>query len=334
MARRPKFKVSFESALPRVEGQTLRPTQADDFSGTVTFDESTVGRSMAEFDVISKLGHGIHGQVNHLRHRASRREAACKKLAVINTASPSMIAVQRELSVLQSQKQNIHLVKFYGYLTEEQKAVYLFMEHMDVGSLSLLRNAPCDIPDPVCLYIAQSMIEGLTYLHRTLHIVHRDIKPSNVLINSLGHVKLCDFSLSKSWSETMATVGTTYVGTFLYMAPERIDPSRQSGRQSNRQPFPGDIWALGLTVAELALQRYPLAESDAIVAEMAEFPIIHMILTSPPPRLRGRNIKLQALVDGCLQRDVKVRSGLDELRPIVQEASEEELLNLLARLSR
>ena len=247
------------------------------------------------------------------------------------------------------------------------------MEHMDIGSLALLRNgillagelhacmlavtymltcllhaaacmfsaacllpspsapllpAPHDVPDDVCLYIAQCMVAGLTYLHRTLRIVHRDIKPSNVLLNSQGHVKLCDFSLSKTWTETMASAATTYVGTFLYMSPERIDPASQP----DHQPFPGDVWALGLTLAELALKRYPLAESDAEVAQLAAFPIIHMILTSPLPRLRGRDDKLQAVVDGCLQRRVTERSSLEELQPMMRDASKDGLLNLLALL--
>ena len=42
---------------------------------------------------------------------------------------------------------------------------------------------------------------------------------------------------------------TTFVGTFLYMSPERFGSEPYS--------FPSDIWSFGLTMTEAATGEYP-----------------------------------------------------------------------------
>lgn len=42
----------------------------------------------------------------------------------------------------------------------------------------------------------KEIIEGLDYCHKH-GVLHRNLKPENVMINSEGHVVICDFSLSR-----------------------------------------------------------------------------------------------------------------------------------------
>jgi serine/threonine protein kinase len=41
-------------------------------------------------------------------------------------------------------------------------------------------------------------------------VTHTDVKPSNVLVNSLGHIKICDFGVS---GELINSVADTFVGS-------------------------------------------------------------------------------------------------------------------------
>ena len=75
-------------------------------------------------------------------------------------------------------------------------------------------------------------------------MVHRDIKPSNIRIGRHGNVKLLDFGIAKSGLVCRArTQADVVVGTMMYLAPERLDPS------SKPQPA-SDIFALGCVLYE------------------------------------------------------------------------------------
>jgi mitogen-activated protein kinase kinase 1 len=91
------------------------------------------------------------------------------------------------------------------------------------------------------------MLNGLNFLHN-LRVIHRDLKPSNALISSKGIVKLADFGLARTL-EIGNTLADSFVGTFDFMAPERMTGEPYS--------FSSDVWALGLTIHTTAVGRYP-----------------------------------------------------------------------------
>jgi len=101
----------------------------------------------------------------------------------------------------------------------------------------------------VCM-VAHSVLEGLTYLYDVHRIIHRDIKPSNILLNSKGSIKLCDFGVS---GELINSIANTFVGTSIYMSPERIQGAEYSVKS--------DVWSLGITLIELAYGRFPFVDS-------------------------------------------------------------------------
>ena len=113
------------------------------------------------------------------------------------------------------------------------------------------------------------LVSALSHLEEA-HCIHRDIKSSNVVLDHLGHLKLCDFGSAKillsghmarpttaSKAERPATENTnhysrtyTITGTAVVMAPEMAACSTGYDHSV-------DYWAVGVLLYELLTCRLP-----------------------------------------------------------------------------
>uniref|UniRef100_A0A914CNW4 mitogen-activated protein kinase kinase n=1 Tax=Acrobeloides nanus TaxID=290746 RepID=A0A914CNW4_9BILA len=107
-------------------------------------------------------------------------------------------------------------------------------------------------PEDLLGLIAINILDGLYYLKAYQNIIHRDIKPQNILLNRTGEIKICDFGQSNLLKNSL--VNTT-IGTYAYRSPERIK------NEGNSYDVRADIWALGLTLVEVAYGKYPLVKT-------------------------------------------------------------------------
>lgn len=157
--------------------------------------------------------------------------------------------------------------------------------------------------------ITVAVLDGLIYLYETHRIMHRDIKPSNVLVNSRGHIKLCDFGVS---GELVNSIADTFVGTSTYMAPERI--------QGAQYTIKSDVWSVGLMVMELAIGRFPFnsgsddQDDEAGVGGILD--LLQQIVHEAPPRLPKSSAFPQILDDmiqACLSNKTESRPTPREL---------------------
>ncbi|TDH72296.1 uncharacterized protein CCR75_003440 [Bremia lactucae] len=146
-----------------------------------------------------------------------------------------------------------YIVSFYDAFVDRPKnSICMVMEYMNTGSLQdIVLRGGCQ-NEKVIARLANGVLHGLAHIHNK-RMVHRDIKPHNLLTNRKGDVKISDFGLARTLNDNFTST-KTFVGTLLYMAPERIGGGDYS--------YPADIWSFGLALTSVALGRYPLPTQD------------------------------------------------------------------------
>lgn len=192
-----------------------------------------------------------------------------------------------------------YIVSFYGaYLNSEDIAIC--MEFCEGGSLDAIykriRDRQGRIGEGVLGKIAEAVLNGLVYLHHQ-RIIHRDVKPSNILVNGAGQIKLCDFGVS---GELVDSIAKTFLGTSYYMAPERI--------QGGGYNVCSDVWSLGLSIVEVAQNRFPFPPPGH--PPLAVFELLDYVVTMPTPELdatEGWSEEIRDFVKVCLIKDPRQR---------------------------
>ncbi|RLN57222.1 hypothetical protein BBP00_00007612 [Phytophthora kernoviae] len=268
--------------------------------------------------LLNELGHGAGGKVYKALYMPTFRLVAVKVIRVFDQTKRHQMV--RELKSLYAnfvplasatvlptasstsptaQAACEELVVFYdAYTNPEVGSVSIVLEYMDGGSLEdYVQSAnEGDKGEGSCLSekeianVAACGLKGLAFLHEH-HQLHRDIKLSNMLINYQGQVKISDFGISRDLESTLAKA-TTFTGTLLYMAPERISGGMYS--------YPSDIWSFGLAVMACAIGKLPVPTKDGY------WGVVHAVQEQPSPSLAdyGNHFspELCDFLDQCLQK--------------------------------
>ena len=71
------------------------------------------------------------------------------------------------------------------------------MELCEGGDLITYIRKRRRIKEGASKFLFKMLVSALEYLHEEKLILHRDVKPENILFDSNGHIKLCDFGVSK-----------------------------------------------------------------------------------------------------------------------------------------
>ncbi|MBO0831063.1 MAG: Stk1 family PASTA domain-containing Ser/Thr kinase [Actinobacteria bacterium] len=127
---------------------------------------------------------------------------------------------------------------------------YIVMEFVEGQTVRDLLRDDRRLQPERAVEITDALLEALEYSHRN-GIVHRDIKPGNVMLTRSGHVKVMDFGIARSVSDSQLTLTQTaqVIGTAHYMSPEQARGERVDARS--------DLYSTGCLLYELLTGRPP-----------------------------------------------------------------------------
>jgi len=288
----------------------------------------TPGSRLGPYEVVAKIGAGGMGEVYRATDTKLHRDAALKVLPGGVTTDPERLArFTREAQVLASLN-HPNIAGIYGFEDASGTPV-LAMEFVEGDDLSqrISRGA---IQLDEALPIARQIAEALEAAHEQ-GIVHRDLKPANIKVKADGTVKVLDFGLAKALDEGSGigdqgsggaansptitspamTMRGVILGTAAYMSPEQA-----KGKAVDKR---SDIWAFGAVLFELIAGRRVFqgeGVSETLAAVIKDAPDLTLLPGTTPLRIR-------ALIERCLERDVKRRlRDIGEARVVLSDPLE------------
>ncbi|XP_002976336.2 mitogen-activated protein kinase 4b [Selaginella moellendorffii] len=198
---------------------------------------------------IRPIGRGAYGIVCSAVNSETNEEVAIKK---IGNAFDNRIDAKRTLREIKLLRHMDHenIVAIRDIIRppskDEFNDVYIVYELMDTDLHQIIRSNQ-QLTDDHCQYFLYQLLRGLKYVH-SANVLHRDLKPSNLLLNANCDLKICDFGLARTTSET--DYMTEYVVTRWYRAPELL-------LNCSEYTAAIDVWSVGCIFMEL-LNREPL----------------------------------------------------------------------------
>jgi serine/threonine protein kinase len=156
----------------------------------------------------------------------------------------------------------------------------------------------------------EQICSALHYAHTKASIVHRDLKPANLMLDGDGEVKIADFGIARSISDSLSRVSVRATsGTPVYMSPQQAmgEPAKASD----------DVYALGSTLYELLTGKPPFHSGD----------VLWQLREKVPPTVATRRAELglpatlepvpeswEITIASCLAKDPALRpAGMQQL---------------------
>jgi len=291
-----------------------------------------VGRTVAHYQIESKVGEGGMGAVYKARDTRLDRPVAIKVLSHDKVADPG----RRQRFVLEAKAASAlnhpNIVTIHD-ISADADVDFMVMEFIDGQTLdSLIPRGGMDTAR--VLKLAIPMADALARAHQA-GIVHRDLKPSNVMVTGTGLVKILDFGVAKliepapaspeaatrTAPQQLTEVGAI-VGTAAYMSPEQVEGHQLDARS--------DVFSFGAVLYEMATgQRAFTGDSSLAIAArvLADEP--------PPPRRLVGSISpdLEAIILRCLQKNPGRRhQTMADLRAALEEAERTAIPGVSLRL--
>jgi serine/threonine-protein kinase len=242
-------------------------------------DEVEFGR----YRLMSLLGRGGMGEVWRAHDTGTDRIVAIKLLPANFSDNEDFQRRFRREAHAAARLDSPHVIPIYDY-GEIDGRLYVCMRLIDGRDLqAVLADGPLEPGRAV------RIIEGVALALHAAHevgLLHRDVKPSNILLDKNDFAYLIDFGIARAADETRLTKSGNAIGTFQYIAPERLGTRREEDARA-------DIYSLACVLYE-CLTGHPPFDEDT----MAQLVAAH--LNTPPPQPSTTQPDVPAQMDGVI----------------------------------
>ncbi|RKP20553.1 kinase-like protein [Rozella allomycis CSF55] len=171
--------------------------------------------SIKDFEIVKPISRGAYGKVYLAKKKVTGEYFAIKVIRKHDVLSKNQFASLQSEQLILTQLDSPYVVKMY-YSFQTKNNLYFVLEYLNGGDCASLIKAIGRLPDDWARKYTAQIVLGLESLHKN-DIIHRDLKPENLLIDSLGHIRLSDFGLSK--------MSNWQVDSLKYVEEESLDSS-------------------------------------------------------------------------------------------------------------
>ncbi|CAM8914192.1 hypothetical protein QQ045_030962 [Rhodiola kirilowii] len=196
---------------------------------------------------IRPVGRGACGMVCAALNAETREDVAIKKIGNAFDNRIDAKRTLREIKLLRHMNhENVIAIKdvIRPLRKENFNDVYIVYDLMDTDLQQIIRSDQ-PLSEDHCRFFVYQILRGLKYVH-SANVLHRDLKPSNLLVNANCDLKIGDFGLARTTSET--DFMTEYVVTRWYRAPELL-------LNCSEYTAAIDMWSVGCIFGEIMTRR-------------------------------------------------------------------------------
>ncbi|PJE06479.1 serine/threonine-protein kinase [Mycobacterium sp.] len=247
---------------------------------------SRVGTRFGPYLLRRLLGTGGFGEVYEAEDTVMHRVVALKLLSSSYSHNPAFRERLFREARTAGRLHDPHVVPIHG-CGEIDGQLYIDMRLIDGTNLQSMLERDGALAPARAVNIVRQIAAALDAAHAET-VIHRDVKPANILLGKDDFACLVDFGLANAATDTKLTSEGTTIGSFAYLAPERL---------ASGEVTPGaDIYALACVLHECLTGASPFQSRTEIPALVAAH------LTSPPPRPSQQRPGIPAGFDEVIAR--------------------------------
>eukprot|EP01105_Mastigella_eilhardi_P019911 TRINITY_DN4705_c0_g1_i3.p1 TRINITY_DN4705_c0_g1~~TRINITY_DN4705_c0_g1_i3.p1 ORF type:complete len:290 (-),score=55.90 TRINITY_DN4705_c0_g1_i3:1087-1956(-) len=198
------------------------------------------------YEKVQVVGQGTYGRVyKAVTKREPEVYVAVKKIRPLSEREGFPVTAIREIKILKS-LDHPNVIKLKEIVTSKKQQIYMVLEYMDHDLRGLVAEHRLEFSTEQVKCYMKQLLEGLKYCHEN-GVLHRDLKASNLLVNNAGILKLADFGLARTFSDSVPRY-TNNVITLWFRPPELLLGATQYGPAI-------DMWSVGCIFVELLTGR-------------------------------------------------------------------------------